>query len=112
MIKKHNSDWLLNEINAIKYERLRSKKKSFFKNSDTKQFFIIMLLLVPLFFLALNANADITCPTCNQNLHIVVEASRSASWRCNGCKRFVYSEESDWRGDFYCNNCGKRKGDE
>lgn len=36
--------------------------------------------------------------------------SKEASWICQGCQKSCWSNQTDWKGDYHCNGCGKKKG--
>ncbi|MFQ5729040.1 MAG: hypothetical protein ACE5GN_01595 [Waddliaceae bacterium] len=80
---------------------------------DTKMIWKVLPLLISMLFFAIYSHASLQCPTCGTELEVVpVEAGKAASWRCKKCGDFNYSEDPDWKGDYYCGRCGTRKGDE
>lgn len=109
-----DQDWLLNEMNELSSEskeinELRSKRaRQEMKRYDTRIFLIFLLLLTPLLVFQVIGGE----PKRSHRYYVGRSPSnQSAQWRCSKCHTNIYSEEPDWKGDFYCRKCGTKKGE-
>jgi len=102
------NEWLRKEINELNNE-IKNKKKDDY--SDDIQFILFMIFLIPLLLTAIYGNAN----TISQESNKFCEDELTTCgvwWRCKVCRNSNYSEYADWQGNYYCNVCGTKMGDE
>lgn len=103
-MKMKNNEWLENEMAEIELEQKKTNKRY-----DSKMFYKLMTLLIPILLSSMALSA-LSCPKCDAPINISID--QSAQWTCKSCKQFNDSKDHDWKGDYFCGNCGTRKGDE
>jgi len=104
-MKKEN-EWLNKEIKFVEIENKRDRNK----NYDTITMIKCFVLFIPLIVIGISLNANESFDVSTQRALIV--RSASAQWRCKVCRNYIYTDEHDWRGDYYCPVCGTKMGDE
>lgn len=94
-----------------------NKSSRFLKHKQTYDNRILTICMMFAFFfmgmkLMAHESVCFECPACQTSLHLPPQTAASAQWRCSKCHRWIYSEISDWKGDFFCPRCGTKKGDD
>lgn len=91
------NDWLNSEIYDLKLDNFKKGKR------DMQVFKRLMIVLLPLFLftVALPAYSAIQS----------YRHPKSVFWTCQRCRTSQWQDSAnrDWRGEYYCRNCGLKK---
>lgn len=87
--------WVEKEMEEILKERKNKIKRG--DGSMAKVFFLLILI------------AFSFCAMSYTTLEASLPQRSDASWTCTGCGRSCWSNFRDWKGNYYCNNCGKAR---
>lgn len=80
------------------------KKKSPEKDTVTLIYFLLLLTSVVFLF---------SCPKIFSHEPIQYSSQpNGAFWTCKRCRTSQWSNQTDWRGDYYCSKCGVKMGQE
>jgi hypothetical protein len=94
-IKDH---WVEKEMEEILKERKNMRKSK--RQPDLKCW--IFFFFTAICLLCVNLHGSET----NQTF---LAGGAGVSWRCSACGNHCWSNAKDWKGDYYCNACGKKR---
>jgi hypothetical protein len=96
-----NKGWLDIEIDEIIKENKKENKNINIRD-EMKLFLMIVFCAFSFFMMNSSHITAIESPPyfCKND---------GVTWRCQGCGNHVWSNSSDWKGDYKCNGCGKVK---
>ena len=100
--------WLDNEIRMLKIATNMKQKKY-----DTNLLLKFLFLLLPLLLFASTLHGTPTAAYFIKHRH-VKQSDGGVYFTCKKCRTSQWQDRSlaDWRGNFYCRNCGCKMGDE
>jgi len=101
------NDYLDYEIKKLRLSTRITEKKN-----ETKMLIKFLFLLIPLLFFGISLHA--MPAKCHLQQRYIRQADGGIQFTCKRCRmsQWQHRNQADWRGNYYCANCGTKMGDE